>query len=223
MSVVLRWRSRVLAALVALLVCVLLAWAFVPKPALYGDIPFSTLVTDREGRPLKLVPADDGRYRLFTELDEIAPVAQEATLRYEDRGFYRHPGVDPLALARAAWTTYVRRTRVVGGSTITMQLARLRFDLDTRSVFGKLVQSARALQLERHYGKAEILQAYLNLAPYGGSIEGIGTASRIYFDKPANALSLGEALALAGVLSILVFIGPRQDPQQAAITAAEED
>ena len=193
----LRWRTGALVALVALPVCVLLAWAFVPKPALYGDIPFSTLVTDREGRPLKLVPADDGRYRLFTELDDIAPVAQEATLLYEDRGFYRHPGVNPLALARAVWTTYVRRTRVVGGSTITMQLARLRFDLDTRSVFGKLVQSARALQLERHYDKAEILEAYLNLAPYGGSIEGIGTASRIYFDKPASALSLGEALALA--------------------------
>ena len=78
-----------------------------------------------------------------------------------------------------------------------MQLARLRFDLDTRSLFGKLVQSARALQLERHFGKAEILEAYLNLAPYGGSVEGIGTASRIYFDKPASALSLGEALALA--------------------------
>ena len=192
-----RWRSRGLAALLAILACVVLAWAVLPKPALYGDIPFSTLVTDREGRPLKLVPADDGRYRLFTALDDIAPVAREATLLYEDRGFHRHPGVDPLALARAAWTTYVRRTRVVGGSTITMQLARLRFDLDTRTLFGKLVQSARALQIERHYGKAEILEAYLNLAPYGGSIEGIGTASRIYFDKPASALSLGEALALA--------------------------
>ena len=192
-----RWRSRALAALLAPLACAVLAWALVPKPALYGDIPFSTLVTDREGRPLKLVPAQDGRYRLFTELDDIAVVAREATLLYEDRGFYRHPGVDPLALARAAWTTYARRTRVVGGSTITMQLARLRFHLDTRTVFGKLVQSARALQLERQYGKEEILEAYLNLAPYGGSIEGIGTASRVYFDKPATALSLGEALALA--------------------------
>ena len=197
MIAALRRRSGVLAALLGLLAGALLAWVLAPKPALYGDIPFSTLVTDREGRPLRLVPAQDGRYRLFTELDNIAAVAREATLLYEDRGFHRHPGVDVLALARAAWTTYVRRTRVVGGSTITMQLARLRFDLDTRSVFGKLVQSARALQLERHYGKAEILEAYLNLAPYGGSIEGIGTASRVYFDKPASALSLGEALALA--------------------------
>ena len=123
--------------------------------------------------------------------------ARQATLLYEDRRFHRHPGVDPLALLRAAWTTYGRRERVVGASTITMQLARLRFGLYTRSVAGKLAQAARALQIERHYDKSEILQAYLNLAPYGGAILGIGTASRIYFDKPASALSFGEALALA--------------------------
>ncbi len=174
-----------------------LAWVLAPKPDLYEGVGFSTLVTDRHGQPLKLLPADDGRYRLFTPLADIAPAAQVATLLYEDRRFHRHPGVDPIALARAAWTTYVRRSRTVGGSTITMQLARMHFDLDTRSPLGKLVQSARALQLERHYTKAEILEAYLNLAPYGGSVEGIGTASRIYFDKPASALSRGEALALA--------------------------
>lgn len=173
------------------------AWAAVPKPDLYEGVGFSTLVTDRNGRPLKLRLADDGRYRLFAPLDDMAEAAREATLLYEDRRFFRHPGVDPLALGRAAWTTYVRRTRPVGGSTITMQLARMRFDLDTRSPIGKLIQSARAVQLERHYSKAEILEAYLNLAPYGGSVEGIATASRIYFDKPVSALDLGEALALA--------------------------
>ena len=188
--------ARPLAILFGVVACASLVWIVLPKPALYGDIDFSTLVMDREGRPLKLVAAKDGRYRLFTRLDDMALAAREATLLYEDRGFYRHYGVNPLALARAAWTTYVRRSRVVGGSTITMQLARLRFGLDTRTVFGKLVQSVRAVQLERHYGKDEILEAYLNLAPYGGSIEGIGTASRVYFDKPAGSLGLGEALAL---------------------------
>ena len=175
----------------------LLAWFALPKPALYDGLTFSTLVTARDGKPLKLKPAADGRYRLFTPLDDIAPAMIEATLLYEDRRFYRHPGVDPLALARGAWTTYVRRTRVVGGSTITMQLARLRFGMDTRTLLGKLRQSLRAVQLERHYEKGEILEAYLNLAPYGGSIEGVGTASRIYFDKPAGALGRGEAFALA--------------------------
>ena len=186
-----------LLAMAVFLLAPLLAWFVLPKPALYDGVAFSTLVTARDGQPLKLEPAADDRYRLFTPLDDIAPAMIDATLLYEDRRFYRHPGVDPLALVRAAWTTYVRRTRVVGGSTITMQLARLRFGMDTRTPLGKLRQSIRAVQLERHYDKGEILEAYLNLAPYGGNIEGVGAASRIYFDKPSRALGRGEALALA--------------------------
>ena len=173
------------------------AWLLVPKPDLYADVSFSTLILARHGEPLRLRTASDGRYRLFTPLEDIAGVARRATLLYEDRRFHRHIGVDPLALVRAACTTFVRRSRAVGGSTITMQLARMRFDLNTRTVPGKLLQVARAVQIERHYDKAAILEAYLNLAPYGGAIEGIGTASRIYFDKPASALDLGEALSLA--------------------------
>ena len=186
-------------AMAACLTTGFLVWFALPKPALYDGLTFSTLVTARDGQPLKLKPAADGRYRLFTPFDEIAPAMIDATLLYEDRRFYRHPGVDPLALVRAAWTTYVRRSRVVGGSTITMQVARLRFGMDTRTLLGKLHQSLRAVQLERHYEKREILEAYLNLAPYGGSIEGVGTASRIYFDKPARALGPSEAFALAVV------------------------
>ena len=189
-------RAVALGAL-ALALLALGAWALAPKPALYEGVTFATLVTDRQGRPLRLLPAEDGRFRLFTPLADIAPAVQRATLLYEDRRFRWHPGVDPVALARGAWTTYVHGTRRVGGSTITMQLARMRFALDTRSPFGKLVQCARALQIERHYGKSEILEAYLNLAPYGGAVEGIGAASRIYFDKPASQLEVGEALALA--------------------------
>ena len=178
-------------------VAALLVWAFIPKPDLYGEASFSSLVTDRHGRPLRLRPAADGRYRLFTPLEDVAGVLRDATLLYEDRHFFAHPGVSLPALARAAWTTYVQRSRPVGGSTITMQLARMRFGLYTRSPLGKLVQAARALQIERHYAKDEILEAYLNLAPYGGAVEGVGAASRVYFDKPASALTLGEALALA--------------------------
>ncbi|MCY3810902.1 MAG: penicillin-binding protein 1C [Gammaproteobacteria bacterium] len=194
-----RRAKRVFLVTVACLLAGLMAWFALPKPALYDGQTFSTLVLARDGQPLKLNPAADGRYRLFTPLDDIAPAMIDATLLYEDRRFYRHPGVDPLALVRAAWTTYLRRTRVVGGSTITMQLARLRFGMDTRTPRGKLHQSFRAVQLERHYDKAEILEAYLNLAPYGGNIEGVGTASRIYFDKPASTLGRGEAFALAVV------------------------
>ena len=174
-----------------------LALALCPKPALYGDTTFSAAVLDRQGRLLRLALADDQRYRLRSRLDTISPAAIEATLLYEDRHFYRHPGVNPGSLLRALWSSYWRQHRPMGASTITMQLARMRFGLHTRTLAGKLVQIARAVQLERHYSKAEILEAYLNSAPYGGNIEGIGTASLVYFDKPAAALSLPEALALA--------------------------
>ena len=170
---------------------------FCPKPTLYGDIGFSTAIYDSDGALLRLTLASDDRYRLRSSLADSAKIFQRATLLYEDRHFHSHPGFNPAALLRAAWTTYVQRQRVVGGSTITMQLARLRFRLNTRSVGGKLQQIFRAVQLERHYSKDEILEAYLNLAPYGGNIEGIATASLIYFSKAARNLNLSESLALA--------------------------
>ena len=215
----LRWSA---CGLGALGLAALLAWTFAPKPDLYALASFSTLVLDRNGRPLQLTPAADGRYRLFTPLAEIAPDAIAATLLYEDRDFFNHPGISPMALARAAWTTYVRRARRVGGSTITMQLARMRFKLDTRSPLGKLRQVARALQIERHYAKDDILEAYLNLAPYGGAVEGIGTASRIYFDKPASALNLGEALALAVIPQNPVARFPAKAAGRKALLTARE-
>lgn len=121
---------------------------------------------------------------------------KEALLLYEDRWFYWHLGVNPVSLVRAFWTTYVAKSRTVGASTITMQLARSIYKINTRSLSGKLQQMARAMQLEFLYSKIEILEAYLNLAPYGFNIEGVGAASRIYFDKPALRLSLLEALTL---------------------------
>ncbi len=168
-----------------------------PRPSLYGERDFSAAVEDRNGRLLRLALADDERYRFKLPLSDISPAAVEATLLYEDRYFRIHPGFNPAALVRAAWSTYLRRDRVIGGSTITMQLARLRYAIDTRSLSGKLEQIARAMQFERHYSKNEILEAYLNLAPYGGNIEGIGAAALIYFDKPAARLGLAEALALS--------------------------
>lgn len=175
------------------------AWLLCPKPTLYGDTGFSTAVYARNGELLRLTLAPDDRYRLFTPLEDIAPEAIEATLRYEDQWFFIHPGFNPLSLLHAAWVTYVLQNRVTGGSTITMQLARLRFNIDSSTIPGKIVQILRAIQLERHYSKREILEAYLNLAPYGGNVEGMGTASLIYFGKPAAALTTVEALSLAVV------------------------
>jgi penicillin-binding protein 1C len=177
--------------------CVVGVWLFLPKPPLLDNISFSQVVRDRNGKLLRITLTNDEKFRIWTPLSNVSPGLISATLQYEDKYYSRHPGVNPIALARCAFNLARYRHVIAGGSTITMQLARLRFHLHTRSVGGKLEQIVRALELERHYSKNEILGAYLNLAPYGRNIEGIGAASMIYFDKPAAQLSGPEAVALS--------------------------
>ena len=160
-------------------------------------ISFSQCVRDRNGKLLRVTLSADQKFRIWTPLNDISPDLIDATLRYEDKYYTHHPGVNPLALARCALDLLRFHRVTAGGSTITMQLVRLRFHLHTRTISGKLEQIMRALELERHYSKNEILEAYLNLAPYGRNIEGIGAASQIYFDKPASKLSRPEAVALS--------------------------
>src|SRR4029077_2904779 len=157
------------------------AWLLLPKPPLLDGISFSQCVRDRNGRLLRVTLSADQKFRIWTQLEEISPDLIDATLRYEDKYFARHPGINPIALARSGFAILHGGART-GASTITMQVARLRFHLQTRTPLGKVRQIVRALELERHYSKSEILQAYLNLAPYGRNIEGIGAASQIYFD-----------------------------------------
>lgn len=173
------------------------AVAYSSRPVLLDDIPFSTAYYDRKGTLLRLTLAEDQKYRLFIPLEQISPDLVTATLTQEDRHFYRHPGVNPFSMMRAAFETYIARSRPMGGSTITMQVVRLRDDLDTRTIGGKFVQIIRALQLERYYTKDKILEAYLNLAPYGANIHGIGAASLIYFRQSAKDLAMPQSLALA--------------------------
>ncbi|KTD17227.1 penicillin binding protein 1C, peptidoglycan biosynthesis [Legionella jordanis] len=170
---------------------------FSPKPPLIKGIDFSTAVFDNKHRLLRLTLSRDEKYRLFTPLSHISPALISATLLQEDQYFHWHFGINPLAVFKAGWQTYFVKSRRLGASTITMQLARIRYGINSKKFSGKLMQIVRALQLERHYSKTQILEAYLNLAPYGGNIEGIGAASLIYFDKPASKLSLSEALALS--------------------------
>ena len=172
-------------------------WLLLPKPPLLDGIPFSQCVRDRDGKLLRVALSTDQKFRIWTPLQKISPDLINATLRYEDKYYARHPGVNPIALARCAIDLARFHRATAGGSTITMQVARLRFHLHTRTVPGKLEQILRALELERHYSKDEILEAYLNLAPYGRNIEGIGAASLIYFDKPAAQLSGPESVALS--------------------------
>lgn len=182
-----------LCALVSLLV--MAAVRFWPRPPLSAYAPSSTAVFDDKGRLLRLTLASDDQYRLWTPLAEVSPQLVQALLLHEDRHFYWHPGINPAALVRAASATYSGGVRQ-GGSTITMQLARLIWHLNTRTPRGKLVQMLRALELELEYSKHEILEAHINLLPYGGNIQGAGAASLIYFGKTADRLSLTESLSL---------------------------
>ena len=167
------------------------------KPVLVNRSGFSSAVYDHDGRLLRLTGATDEHYRLWVPLADIPPAMIDATLIQEDAWFRWHPGVNPLSLVRASCATYINRDRRIGGSTITMQLARYRFGIDSRTLRGKLQQIARAFQLERFYSKDQILEAYLNTVPYGGNIEGVGAASIVYFGKQARYLSVPEALTLA--------------------------
>jgi len=189
-----RWLRVVL----VLLLVAVLGWWWLPKPDLYDHLDYSTAWFDRNGKLLRLDLAADDRYRLKVSLERVSQAMQQATLLYEDKDFYSHGGVDLLALMRAAWQTYVLGERRIGGSTLTMQVARLRYG-HAHTLVGKLEQILRAIQIERHYSKRQILAAYFNLAPYGRNIEGIEAASLIYFDKPASELSLPEAMALSVV------------------------
>ncbi|WP_131783394.1 penicillin-binding protein 1C [Legionella gresilensis] len=170
---------------------------FLPAPPLLKQLDFSTVVYDDKQQLLRLTLNKEDKYRVFTPLKKIAPTLVAATLLQEDQYFYFHHGINPLALIKATWKTYFEKSRRIGASTITMQVARLRFGINSKKILGKAIQIIRALQLEIHYSKDQLLEAYLNLAPYGNNIESVGAASLIYFNKTADKINLPEALTLA--------------------------
>lgn len=176
-----------------------IAYAVLPRPELLGFQNYSIAFFDSNNKLLKVQLANDQRYRLYTPLNDIPKQMQEAVILYEDQSFYEHSGVDFVALTRAFWQTYVMGERRVGASTLVMQVARLRWKIPSSTLQGKAQQIYRAIQLSKHYTKQELLEAYFNLAPYGGNVEGIGAASLIYFGKSPQSLSLAEILTLAVV------------------------
>ena len=193
-----RWHRWVRCSAVGLgvLAAVLLALRLWPHAPLRDAVGTSTPLYARDGTLLRLTLAGDQQYRLWTPLDRMAPLLVDCTLLYEDRAFWWHPGINPLALVRSG-VHMIFGGRREGGSTVTMQLARRLHRIDSRSLSGKLAQVGAALWLEARYSKREILEAYLNTAPYGGNIEGVGAASLIYFRHDALKLTLPEALTLA--------------------------
>lgn len=156
---------------------------------------YSTLIEATDGSMLHAFLNEEDKWRLYTELDEISPTLRKTLLFKEDRWFYWHPGVNPVAVVRALFNNTTTGRRTSGASTITMQVVRL-LEPRPRTYANKLVEIVRAFQLEAHFSKDEILQLYLNLVPYGSNIEGIKSASWLYFQKPPQILSLAEVTAL---------------------------
>jgi penicillin-binding protein 1C len=159
----------------------------------------STIVVDRDGRLLRAFTLPDGRWRLPLDLGEVDPRYVAMLLAYEDARFYRHDGVDWRAMARAALQLVERGRIVSGGSTLTMQVARLIEPREERSLAAKLRQAARAWQIERQVGKRGVLNRYLALAPFGSNLEGVRAASLAYFGKEPRRLTIGEAALLVAL------------------------
>ena len=193
-----RWsRAGLLMAMVAIVAVALpLSLRWLPKAPLRDHAVYSSAIYANDATLMRLTTAPDEQYRLWTPLEDISPKLTEAVTRYEDRWFHAHLGVNPIALIRSARAT-ISGERRQGGSTLTMQLARKIYAIDSRSVGGKLKQIVAALWIEARYSKHHILEAYLNFAPYGGNIEGVGAASLVYFHKRAIDLTLPEAFTLA--------------------------
>ena len=219
-----------------ILLFVLANWCFpLPKTRLHP--PPSYIVVDRNGEWLRAFLADDGMWRFSQQsavssqqpaVSEVtfssqpsaeshlavSPLLSEAMLTAEDRWFYYHCGINPVSIVTALYDNIKAGEVVRGGSTITMQLARL-MEPKARNIPNKLIEMFRALQLELTYSKSEILNFYFNMLPYGGNIVGTGAASRLYFNKPQHAISLGEAALLAAIPNAPERLRPDRFPENA--------
>jgi penicillin-binding protein 1C len=197
-----KWRVAVGAVSLALIAMIAASgwWIVGLGPAPLGkNLEFSVSVLDREGRLLRAYATREGRWRLPETVGEVDPRFFDVLFAYEDKRFRSHRGVDPLALMRAAFQLISSGHIRSGGSTLTMQVARLLEPRDERSMLAKLRQIVRAIEIERVLTKDQVLTLYLDLAPYGGNIEGIRAASLAYFGKEPRRLSLGEAALLVAL------------------------
>lgn len=216
-----RWRRRAAVAAAVLILAALAgglalfaATARPPFPLTALSPPPATVVAARNGQPLRLYLAPDEAWRFPVRLSGVAAILPKLILAAEDKRFYRHPGVDPLALGRAALANLTAGHVVSGGSTITMQLARLA-QPKQRTLAAKWHEGLAALALERKLGKDAILERYLNMAPYGGNIVGVGAAATLYFGKTPDKLSLAEAALLTVLPRSPLRLDPLRRPEAA--------
>jgi len=183
-----------------------------PLPLPKDDL--ARVVLAEDGTPLWRFADANGVWRYPVQTSEVSPYYLDALLTYEDRWFYQHPGVNPLALARATWQNLSGARVVSGGSTLSMQVARL-LDPHSRTFHGKLRQLWRTAQLEWHLSKEEILNLYLNRAPFGGTLQGVAAASWAYLGKSPSQLTHAEAALLAVLPQAPSRLRPDRHPQRA--------
>lgn len=161
-----------------------------------NEVAFAPLIKAKDGTVIHAFLTRDQQWRFETRLDELTPELKQAIIFKEDKHFYRHFGINPLAVGRAIINNIFRLKRTSGASTITMQVARLQSP-KKRTYLNKCIEMFRAAQLEIHYSKDEILRLYLNMVPYGSNIQGVKAASLLYFNKSPDQLSLAELTALS--------------------------
>ena len=209
LRLVARWT---LAGLLLVLALLWLADRIWPLPLPKDDL--ARVVLAEDGTPLWRFADANGVWRYPVQTSEVSPYYLDALLTYEDRWFYQHPGVNPLALARATWQNLTGARVVSGGSTLSMQVARL-LDPHSRTFHGKLRQLWRTAQLEWHLSKGEILNLYLNRAPFGGTLQGVAAASWAYLGKSPAQLTHAEAALLAVLPQAPSRLRPDRHPQRA--------
>ncbi|VVO35632.1 peptidoglycan glycosyltransferase PbpC [Pseudomonas fluorescens] len=209
LRLVARWTLASLLLVIALLWLADRIW---PLPLPQDDL--ARVVLAEDGTPLWRFADANGVWRYPVQTSEVSPYYLEALLTYEDRWFYQHPGVNPLALVRATWQNLTGTRVVSGGSTLSMQVARL-LDPHSRTFHGKLRQLWRTAQLEWHLSKAEILNLYLNRAPFGGTLQGVAAASWAYLGKSPSQLTHAEAALLAVLPQAPSRLRPDRHPQRA--------
>ncbi|WP_080758256.1 peptidoglycan glycosyltransferase PbpC [Pseudomonas lurida] len=204
-----RWGLGIVVVVVALMWLADRIW---PLPLPKDDL--ARVVLAEDGTPLWRFADANGVWRYPVQASEVSPYYLDALLTYEDRWFYQHPGVNPLALARATWQNLSGARVVSGGSTLSMQVARL-LDPHSRTFHGKLRQLWRTAQLEWHLSKEEILNLYLNRAPFGGTLQGVAAASWAYLGKSPSQLTHAEAALLAVLPQAPSRLRPDRHPQRA--------
>ena len=203
------WAAGSLLLVVALLWLADRIW---PLPLPKDDL--ARVVLAEDGTPLWRFADANGVWRYPVQTGEVSPYYLDALLTYEDRWFYQHPGVNPLALGRAVWQNLSGGRVLSGGSTLSMQVARL-LDPHERTLPGKLRQLWRTAQLEWHLSKDQILTLYLNRAPFGGTLQGVAAASWAYLGKSPQQLTRSEAALLAVLPQAPSRLRPDRHPERA--------